>query len=114
MPKGLGVLYDLRKILDGRCNKQLLHRNCHKAKYASDRNLVAKFKRHYLNALKKNLELQGEHPTSLELHTAKTKALIETIETTDYETMITQRSEHTWKEILKLLKEKKAELHTPE
>lgn len=122
VPKGIGVLFDLRKTLEGRSNKQLLHRNCHKTKYASDKKFVSKFKEDYSIVLRTNaLERikavpygDQEDPTSSELDTAKTKALIEVIGRIDNEAIIRQRSEHTWNKIQNLLKKKKAEFNIVE
>ncbi len=112
------MLYGLKKILEARSNKQLLHRNCHRYKHASDKKLVFKFKEDYSNALKRILDLENdgapktemtvtgarlENPTSSELDTAKINALIEAIEIADNQAIIRQRSENTWNKIQRLL-----------
>ncbi|BEI31791.1 putative groupII intron reverse transcriptase /maturase (mitochondrion) [Bryopsis sp. KO-2023] len=115
VPKGLGVLYDLKKTLEHRSNKQLLHRNCHRTKYALDKKFVSKFKENYSNALERikatHPGVNCQNPTNLELDTAKIKALTEIIGMTDNQAIIRQRSEHTWNKIQRLLKKKKAELN---
>lgn len=112
------MLFDLRKTLEDRCNKQLLHKNCHKTKYALDKKVVSKFKEDYSNALESIKTLhscaQRQKPTSSESDTTKIMALIETIGWIDNETMIRQRSEHTWNKIQNFLKKKKAELNIVE
>ena len=112
VPKGIGVLFDLRKILEDRSNKQLVHRHCHKTKYALDKKLISNFKRDLFNAVKRQVAHsttnEGKDLTKPEADTIKTQALIEVLTKADNEAMMKLRSENMWNKVQSFVKEKKA------
>lgn len=65
VPKGIGVSFDLIKILEDRSNKQLLHRHCHQTKYALDNKFIYKFKSDFTNALKRSQYLTSSDTAKL-------------------------------------------------